>query len=67
MSQKAIQKTNTMGIVNSYFVTFMEFLHGTSDLQVLKTANYKEDAIKYLKEGGMTEMEIEALITLITK
>ena len=49
-----------------YFVPFLEFLHGTDDVSVLKTADYREDAAAYLKDGGMTDQEITALTALIT-
>ncbi len=45
----------------------MEFLHGTDDLSVLKTADYREDAAAYLKDGGMSEKEIAELLALITQ
>lgn len=54
-------------IVDLYFIPFMECLHGTDDLSVLKTADFREDAASYLKEGGMTEEEIGELILLITE
>ncbi len=54
-------------IVDLYFVPFMEFLHGTDDLSVLKTADYREDAAAYLKDGGMNEKEIAELLALITQ
>ena len=54
-------------IVDLYFVPFMEFLHGTDDLSKLEKANYKNDARDYLKEGGMTNKEINQLRKMITK
>lgn len=54
-------------IVDLYFVPFMEFLHGTDDLSKLEKANYKNDARGYLKDGGMTNKEINQLRRMITK
>ena len=33
----------------------------------LEAADYSEDAVAYLKDGGMTEEEIAALLALITE
>lgn len=54
-------------IADLYFVPFTEFLHGTDDLDALKTADYSEDAKAYLKDGGMTGAEIEDLLATIAK
>ena len=54
-------------IVDLYFVPFMEFLHGTQDLETLKAADYREDAAAYLQNGGMTGEEIASLRALITE
>lgn len=54
-------------IVDLYFVPFMEFLHGTDDISALEAADYSEDAAAYLKDGGLTEDEIAALLALITE
>ena len=54
-------------IVDLYFVPFMEFLHGTYVLTELQSADYSEDAAAYLRDGGMTDDEIETLLALITK
>ncbi|MBO7667583.1 MAG: tyrosine-protein phosphatase [Firmicutes bacterium] len=54
-------------IVDLYFVPFMEFLHHTEYVPILETADYREDAAFYLKDGGMTEEEIAALLALITE
>ena len=54
-------------IVDLYFVPFMEFLHGTDDLAELQSADYREDAAAYLRDGGMTDSEIKALLAMITK
>lgn len=66
-----VTKTDTPekydAIVDLYFVPFMEFLHQTEDVSILETADYREDAAFYLKDGGLTEDEIAALLTLITE
>ena len=54
-------------IADLYFDGFMAFLHGTDDEEVLKTADYREDAERYLKDGGMTEEEIKAFRAMISK
>lgn len=54
-------------IVSLYFDSFMEELHKTSDVDILKNADYTSDAKRYLKEGGMEETEINSLIKLISK
>lgn len=54
-------------VVSVYFNTFMEFLHNSSDVEVLKKASYVDDAKSYLESGGMTEKEIEDLIKLLSK
>ena len=54
-------------IADLYFVPFLDFLHGTDDVNVLKTADFTEDAKKYLMSGGMSEEEIRSLIALITE
>ncbi len=48
-----------------YFDSFLEELHKRSDVEVLKKANYIEDAKRYLSEGGMTENEISSFVSLI--
>ncbi len=53
-------------IVDLYFNAFASYLHGTEDLDVLKTASYTEDAEKYLLDAGMTQQEIEELKKLIS-
>lgn len=45
----------------------MEFLHHTECIPILETADYHAHAAFYLKEGGLTEAEIAALLALITK
>lgn len=54
-------------IVSLYFNSFLETLHGTSDINVLKSASFALDAKKYLASGGMTSEKIEELITFLTK
>ncbi len=50
-----------------YFDTFLESLHKTSNIDVLKSASYVENAKTYLKDGGMSDTEIETLISFLTK
>lgn len=50
-----------------YFDPFVIFLHGTEDMEVLKSADYTQDAAAYLISGGMTAGEVEQLRELITK
>lgn len=45
----------------------MEFLHHTEYVPILETADYRAHAAFYLKEGGLTEAEITALLALITE
>ncbi len=54
-------------VVALYFDSFMECLHGTSDTEILKKADYTNDAKQYLKDGGMMDEEINKLINLISK
>jgi len=54
-------------IAELYFVSFVEFLHGTEDREILLNADYSEDAANYLKDGGMTTEEVNALLDFITK
>jgi len=53
-------------IADLYFNSFVEYLHGTSDLDTLKSADYTEDAKAYLRAGGMTDEEIQTLIERIS-
>lgn len=50
-----------------YFDAFMSFLHGTDNAEELISADYVQDAINYLIEGGMSETEVEQLRIYITK
>lgn len=52
-------------IAELYFNSFVEFLHGTSDINELKAADYSEDATKYLRDGGMSDGEIGELVELV--
>lgn len=63
------EKTPTKydAIVSLYFDSFMEELHKTSDVEILKKAEYTSDAKRYLTEGGMSEAEINSLIKVISK
>lgn len=54
-------------IADLYFNAFMEYLHGTDDIQELKNADYSGDAADYLREGGMSDAEIGSLTAWITK
>ncbi len=54
-------------VVGLYFDSFMECLHGTNDVEILKKADYTQDAKSYLKNGGMSDEEIESFIKLISK
>ena len=54
-------------IVSLYFDSFMECLHGSNDLETLKSADYVNDAKNYLKSGGLNEEEINSLINKFTK
>jgi len=54
-------------VADLYFNAFMSFLHGTEDVDALKSADYTEDAADYLRSGGMTDSEIEQLLAMITK
>lgn len=54
-------------IANLYFDAFVSFLHGTDNVEELAHADYVQDAVRYLLEGGMNEMEVEQLREYITK
>ena len=53
-------------VVNLYFDTFMEYISGEDDPNTLHEIDYVDGAKQYLKDGGMTEEEIDKLIALIT-
>lgn len=54
-------------VVDLYFDTFMEYLSGESDDNKLHELSYVDSAKQYLIDGGMTEAEIDELLTLITE
>lgn len=54
-------------VVALYFDAFLEYLYGTDDVSVLKTADYTQAARSYLTDCGMTEQEIGELIALISR
>ena len=54
-------------VVSVYFDGFVSYLHGTEDAAALKTADYSQDAVRYLLDAGMTADEIDALRAMITK
>lgn len=66
-----ISKENSLNkykaVEDLYFVSFMTFLSGNNDENIVKTLTYKEYAINYLKNGGMSEENINKLIEKITK
>ena len=50
-----------------YFDAFVSYLHGTEDVEELKSADYVQDAVDYLIAGGMTQAEAEELREFITE
>ncbi len=54
-------------IVALYFDSFMECLYNSSDIEVLKSANYTLAATQYLLDGGMSEQSVAAFKALISK
>lgn len=54
-------------IADLYFNSFAEYLHGSNDIEVLKRADYAEDASEYLLAGGMSTEEIAELINRIAQ
>lgn len=54
-------------VADLYFNAFVEYLHGTDDIETLKNADYSEDARAYLREAGMNEEEIDVLYTMLTE
>lgn len=54
-------------VVFVYFDSFVAYLHGTEDIDVLTSADYTEDAVNYLLDAGMTADEITSLRNMITK
>ena len=65
ISEKDTKKYDA--IVNLYFNSFLEFLSSESDTNKLYELNYKNYVISYLKDGNMTDEEINSFISLITK
>ena len=53
-------------VVALYFDSFLEYLYGTDDVDVLKAADYTEAAKGYLTDCGMTEQEIGQLAALLS-
>ncbi|MCF0121010.1 MAG: tyrosine-protein phosphatase, partial [Oscillospiraceae bacterium] len=49
-----------------YFGAFAAYLHGTEDVKELESADYSQDAVAYLLDGGMTSEEIASLLDMIT-
>ncbi len=54
-------------IVALYFDSFMECLYNSSDVEVLKSADYTLAATRYLLDGGMSEQSVAAFKALISK
>jgi len=54
-------------IADLYFEPFAAYLHGTEDAEALRAADYTEDAIAYLRAGGMTDDEVEELKRFIMR
>lgn len=55
------------GIAELYFDAFVAFLHGTDNVEALVSADYVQDAVRYLLEGGMSETEVKQLQEYISK
>ena len=53
-------------VVELYFDAFMEYLSGETDAAKLKELSYIDYAKQYLIDGGMTEAQIDELLSLIT-
>lgn len=66
-----ITKTDTPekynAVVYIYFDDFAAYLHGTDDIDVLTSADYSQDAVKYLLDAGMTADEIVTLRNMMVK
>ena len=54
-------------VVDLYFNSFMSYLYGSDDVEVLKSADYSESARNYLTECGLTTEEIDSLVTYLSK
>lgn len=48
-------------IAKLYFDAFVCYLHDTEDMEIIKTADFTEDASDYLLQGGMSTEEITLL------
>ncbi len=53
-------------VAELYFDAFLEYLSGESDLETLRKINYIDNAKDYLRDGGMTETEIDELLFMVT-
>lgn len=53
-------------VASLYFDTFMEYLSGESDAEKLRDLSYTDSARQYLISGGMTDAEIDELLSMIT-
>jgi len=54
-------------IAELYFDAFAKYLYGTDDMEELITADYTEGAERYLKEGGMSDEDIQKLKEYVCK
>lgn len=54
-------------IIELYFDPFAACLHGTENVEELKSADYTQDAVNYLIAGGMTQEEVAQLQKTIMK
>ena len=54
-------------VVSLYFDSFMSYLYGSEDKEVLKSADYSEATRNYLTEAGLTSEEIDKLVTYLSK
>ncbi len=52
-------------VVELYFDTFLEYLSDETDLEILQKINYIDNSKQYLRDGGMTDSEIDELLFLI--
>jgi hypothetical protein len=64
-SEKTKEKYDA--VVSLYFDSFMEFLTNESDVETLRKASYVEPAKQYLRDGGMSDEDIDVLIDKLTK
>ncbi len=54
-------------VVDLYFNSFITYLTGMDDISKAKELNYKNYVMEYLKDGGMTDIEINSFVSLISK